>query len=77
MPRKSPSESGKAAPRNNSRGYAPKTGTVTVSLRIPVAMLQKIDDAVASRPYKTPRHLWLLEAIYEKLTRSRQLDGGA
>jgi hypothetical protein len=49
-----------------------KNGTVTVSLRIPVPMLTEIDDAVKNRPYKMPRHLWLLEAIHEKLGRLRE-----
>jgi len=47
-----------------------KNGTVTVSLRIPSAMLREIDRAVKRRPYKMPRHMWLLEAIHEKLSRS-------
>ena len=36
-------------------------------------MLQEVDDALKLRPYKMPRHMWLLEAIHEKLMRSRQL----
>lgn len=63
-------ESGEA--RRGSRDR--KSGTVTVSLRIPVPMLKEIDEAVQVRPYKMPRHLWLLEAIHEKLTRLRQTD---
>jgi|HubBroStandDraft_5_1064220.scaffolds.fasta_scaffold964188_2 hypothetical protein len=53
-----------------------KNGTVTVSLRIPVPMLNEIDDAVRNRPYKMPRHLWLLEAIHEKLGRLREPSTG-
>ena len=49
-----------------------KSDTVTVSLRIPVSMLKEIDRAVKGRPYRMPRHMWLLEAIHEKLTRLRQ-----
>lgn len=49
-----------------------KSGTVTVSLRVPVQMLKEIDEAVKVRPYKMPRHMWLLEAIHEKLTRLRE-----
>jgi hypothetical protein len=44
-----------------------KNGTVTVSLRIPIGMLKEIDAALKERPYRMPRHLWLLEAIHEKL----------
>jgi hypothetical protein len=46
-----------------------------VSLRIPLTMLKEIDEAVRLRPYKMPRHLWLLEAIHEKLLRLRQSEG--
>jgi hypothetical protein len=49
-----------------------KSGTVTVSLRVPIPMLNEIDSAVRSRPYKIPRHMWLLEAIHEKLARLRE-----
>jgi hypothetical protein len=49
-----------------------RNGTVTVSLRIPSGMLTEIDGALKSRPYKMPRHMWLLEAIHEKLMRARQ-----
>ena len=45
-----------------------KNGTVTVSLRIPIGMLKEIDEALKKRPYRMPRHLWLLEAIHEKLS---------
>jgi hypothetical protein len=49
-----------------------REGLLTVSLRIPVPMLNEIDSALKQRPYKMPRHMWLLEAIHEKLMRSRQ-----
>jgi hypothetical protein len=51
-----------------------KKGTTTVSLRIPVSMLKEIDKAVKGRPYRMPRHMWLLEAVHEKLTRVRAAD---
>ncbi|MBZ5603169.1 MAG: hypothetical protein LAO79_12780 [Acidobacteriia bacterium] len=35
-------------------------------------MLKEVDDALKHRPYKMPRHMWLLEAIHEKLMRARQ-----
>jgi hypothetical protein len=38
-------------------------------------MLTQIDQAVKARPIKTPRHTWLLEAIYEKLSRT-SIDQG-
>ncbi len=52
-----------------------KNGTVTVSLRVPAPMLKEIDKAVKVRPYKMPRHMWLLEAVHEKLMRLRESEG--
>lgn len=44
-----------------------KTGEKPILIRIPSDALEKIDEIVASRKIKTPRHTWLLEAIFEKL----------
>jgi len=41
----------------------------SVVLRIPAAVLARIDQAVQARRVKTPRHTWLLEAVMEKLER--------
>jgi hypothetical protein len=46
--------------------------TVPVVLRLPSEMLGQIDASVKARPIRTPRHTWLLEAIYEKLAREQQ-----
>jgi hypothetical protein len=43
-----------------------------VVLRLPRALLQRVDIAVKQRPLKTPRHRWLMEAILEKLDRESQ-----
>jgi len=51
-----------------------KNSTVTVSLRLPASMLKEIDKAVKTRPYRMPRHMWLLEAVHEKLMRLRPGD---
>jgi len=51
-----------------------KNNTVTVSLRLPASMLKEIDKAVKTRPYRMPRHMWLLEAVHEKLMRLRPAD---
>jgi hypothetical protein len=40
-----------------------------VVLRLPRALLRRVDAAVKQRPLKTPRHRWLMEAILEKLER--------
>ena len=46
--------------------------TAPIVLRLPAEMLEQIDAAVRSRPVKTPRHTWILEAVYEKLARATQ-----
>lgn len=51
-----------------------KYSTITVSLRLPISMLKEIDKAVKTRPYRMPRHMWLLEAVHEKLMRLRPTD---
>ncbi len=43
--------------------------TATVNLRMPVGLVERIDDALKVQPIKKPRHTWLLEAVMEKLER--------
>ena len=43
--------------------------TSPVVLRVPAHLLGRIDEVLASRLLKTPRHTWLLEAVLEKLER--------
>ena len=51
---------------------APKGSDVaTVNLRIPATLVERIDQELKSRPIKTPRHTWLLEAVVEKLNREQ------
>jgi len=50
----------------------PADATTPVVLRIPTAMLTQIDTLVKAQPIKTPRHRWMLEALYEKLTREEK-----
>jgi hypothetical protein len=60
------------SPANEKRGRKGKgseAGVEPVILRIPSGMLAKIDDMVEARPIRTPRHTWLLEAVFEKLER--------
>ena len=54
-----------------ARGAATEAETVTVSLRIPRELAERVDQSVRSRPVKIPRHTWLLEAVVEKLDRER------
>ena len=43
--------------------------TMVINIRPPVSMVQRIDELVSQRPVKTSRHMWLMEAIVEKLER--------
>lgn len=38
-----------------------------ILIRIPAEVLEKIDEIVSAKKIKTPRHTWLLEAVFEKL----------
>ena len=40
-----------------------------ILLRVPSDVLSQIDAIVSSKRIKTPRHTWLLEAVFEKLER--------
>lgn len=44
-------------------------GDKAILIRIPAEALKKIDEIVSAKKIKTPRHTWLLEAIFEKLER--------
>lgn len=44
-------------------------GEKPVLIRVPTDTLEMIDQIVASKKIKTPRHTWLLEAVFEKLER--------
>jgi hypothetical protein len=41
----------------------------SLKMRLPVSLLQQIDQAVAQRRPAPSRHQWILEAIWEKLER--------
>lgn len=41
----------------------------SLKLRIPVDLLEQVDQSVKSRRPAPSRHQWILEAIYEKLER--------
>jgi len=77
-----PKAAGAAAPVNVeeliNRGGSPggktseSTETTPVILRVPAAMLNQIDALVKAQPIKTPRHRWMLEALYEKIAREEE-----
>lgn len=48
---------------------------VPVTVRIPKPMLCDIESLVKTRPIKTARHTWLMEAIYEKWKRETNEQG--
>ena len=72
--RKKRSRSAEASVRAPILSRDQKNSTVTVSLRLPTSLLKEIDKAVKARPYRMPRHMWLLEAVHEKLMRLRCPD---
>lgn len=51
-----------------------KDGTIAVVLRFQADLLARVDAAVKARPIRTPRHTWLLEAVYEKLQRENPIS---
>ncbi len=71
------SVAGQGAPdREPSRpqAAAPVKDPTPVVLRVPAALLGRVDEVLDARAVKIPRHTWLLEAVVEKLERE---DGGA
>ena len=54
---------------SGSPGPADDEEEAQVKLRLPAALLRRVDAAVRAQPIKTPRHRWLIEAIVEKLGR--------
>ncbi len=46
-----------------------ESGDKPILIRVPAEALQKIDEIVSAKKIKTPRHTWLLEAVFEKLER--------
>ncbi len=40
-----------------------------ILIRVPSDVIKQIDNIVSSKRIKTPRHTWLLEAVFEKLER--------
>lgn len=47
----------------------PAPGVKMVPVRIEMALLTRIDQAVQAQPIKIPRNTWVLQAILEKLAR--------
>ena len=51
-----------------------KPKEIPVVVRIPSDLLDRIDALVATRQLKTPRHTWLLEALFEKAHREEGME---
>ena len=60
---------GGSVARQDVKAEADENATSPVVLRVPNRLLKRIDQALLSRPLKTPRHTWLLEAVLKKLER--------
>jgi uncharacterized membrane protein len=48
---------------------AQKAENQKILIRIPNTLLDRVDTDLSTRPLKTPRNTWILEAILEKLER--------
>lgn len=48
---------------------APESENTAIPLRLPRALLSRVDRAVAKQPIKVPRNTWILHALMEKLER--------
>ncbi len=46
----------------------------SVRVRVPVDLLEAIDQLVVIRQPKTSRHNWILEALYEKVKREKKRE---
>jgi uncharacterized membrane protein len=46
---------------------AQSAGNQKILIRIPTNLLDRVDTDLTTRPLKTPRNTWILEAILEKL----------
>jgi hypothetical protein len=63
---------GGTVPMRDRRSRA-TASELPVVVRIPSDLLDRIDALVATRPLRTPRHTWLLEAFLEKANREDHL----
>jgi hypothetical protein len=64
---------GSAPSREIERADAPSSGgTASIILRLPTALLSKVDAIIKARPVRIPRHTWLVEAVYEKIQRESE-----
>lgn len=53
-----------------SHSPSPPRKVVPVTLRIPITLLDRVDEYLKNQLVPLPRHTWILEAVREKLERS-------
>ncbi len=68
---KSESQINAVISKGGSVAKTDKTGNQKILIRIPNGLLDRVDTDLSSRPLKTPRNTWILEAILEKLERQK------
>lgn len=64
---KSESQINAVISKGGSVAKTDKAGNQKILIRIPNDLLDRIETSLSSRPLKTPRNTWILEAILEKL----------
>jgi hypothetical protein len=57
-------------PKDKPAGEPEKTAVV--NLRMPATMLAEIDEILSTKKVRSSRHVWLLEAIWEKVEREKE-----
>ena len=45
-----------------------------MTLRLPADVRERVDRLAAARRIRTPRHSWIMEAVYEKLEREEKMS---
>jgi hypothetical protein len=68
---KSESQINAVISKGGSVAKTDKTGNQKILIRIPNELLNRVDTDLTTRPLKTPRNTWILEAILEKLERRK------
>jgi hypothetical protein len=51
-----------------------ETETAAVVLRLPKRILKQVDALIKARNVRIPRHLWLVEAVAEKIAREQKTN---
>lgn len=58
-------------PGKRARGRPKGADSASVLLRVPVDLLERVHNALESKPLPTTRQAWMLEALFEKLEREK------